>query len=81
VAECIDPWVAKTAVFAKPSPNRSLSMIEKEPFGLVFAKTGSINSDTGVNTAEASCFLIKRCLRVSAFFGKILRTVCAGLPV
>ncbi len=46
-------------VFAKTSPNRSFSIIENEPFGLVFAKTienerfvlvfaktGSINSGT-----------------------------------
>jgi hypothetical protein len=31
-------------VFAKTSTKRSFSMIEKERFGLVFAKTGSLNS-------------------------------------
>ncbi len=33
-------------VFAKISPKRSFSMSENERFGLVFAKTGSINSGT-----------------------------------
>jgi len=33
-------------VFAKASPKRSFSVIENERFGLVFAKTGSINSGT-----------------------------------
>jgi len=41
VPEFIDP------VFAKTSPKRSFSMTEYERFGLVFAKTGSINSSTG----------------------------------
>ncbi len=33
-------------VFAKTSPLRSFSMFKNERFGLVFAKTGSINSGT-----------------------------------
>ncbi len=38
-------------VFAKTSPKRSFSMSENERFGLVFAKSGSINSGTaGVQT-------------------------------
>jgi hypothetical protein len=41
VPEIIDP------VFAKTSPKRSFCMTENERFGLVFAKTGSINSGTG----------------------------------
>ncbi len=40
VPEFIDP------VFTKTSPQRSLSLIENKRFGLVFAKTGSINSGT-----------------------------------
>jgi hypothetical protein len=40
VPEFIDP------VFAKTNPTRSFSMIENEHLGLVFAKTGSINSAT-----------------------------------
>ncbi len=40
-AEFIDPISGKT------SRKRSFSMTENEHFGLVFAKTGSINSDTG----------------------------------
>jgi hypothetical protein len=34
-------------VFTKTSPKRSFSVMENERFGLVFAKTGSINSGTG----------------------------------
>jgi hypothetical protein len=40
VPEIIDP------VFAKTSPTRSFCMTENERFGLVFVKTGSINSCT-----------------------------------
>ncbi len=36
-------------VFAKTSPKRSFSFIENEHFGLIFAKTASINSGTGVS--------------------------------
>ncbi len=43
--EFIDPVLAKT------SPKRSFSVIENERFGLVFAKTGSINSGTGIPQA------------------------------
>ncbi len=35
-------------VFAKTSPKRSFCLIENERFGLVFVKTGSINSGTGL---------------------------------
>ncbi len=35
-------------VFAKTSPKRSFSIIENERFGLVFGKTLSINSGTGL---------------------------------
>ncbi len=45
VSEIIDP------VFLKASPICSFSMTENECFGLVFTKTGSINSGTGVYTA------------------------------
>ncbi len=38
--EFIDP------VFAKTRPKRSFSVIENERFGLVFSKTGSMNSGT-----------------------------------
>jgi hypothetical protein len=34
--------------FTKTSPKRSLCMTENERFGLVFTKTGSINSGKGV---------------------------------
>ncbi len=40
--EFIDPVLAKT------SRKRSFSEIKNERFGLVFAKTGSINSGTGL---------------------------------
>ncbi len=33
-------------VFAETSPKRSFSLTENERFGLVFAKTGSVNSGT-----------------------------------
>ncbi len=36
-------------VFMKTSPKRPFSLIENERFGLVFRKTGSINSGTGMN--------------------------------
>jgi hypothetical protein len=42
VPEFIDP------VFVKTSPKRSFSVIQNERFGLVFVKTGSIISGTGV---------------------------------
>ncbi len=48
VPEIIDP------VFAKTSPKRSFVMTENERFGLVFVKTGSINSDKGY-LDEESC--------------------------
>jgi hypothetical protein len=40
VPEIIDP------VFTKTRPKRSFCMTENERFGLVFTKTGSINSGT-----------------------------------
>ncbi len=43
VPEFIDP------VFGKTSPIRSFSVRQNERFGLVFAKTGSINSGTSVS--------------------------------
>jgi hypothetical protein len=39
-------------VFAKTSSKCSFSVIENERFGLVFAKTGSINSATHPKQAE-----------------------------
>ncbi len=44
VPECTDP------AFAKTSPKRSFSKSENNRFGLVLAKTGSINSGIGVDT-------------------------------
>ncbi len=46
VPEIIDP------VFAKTSQNARFLLSENERFGLVFVKTGSINSGTGVLCAE-----------------------------
>ncbi len=48
VPEIIDP------VFAKTSPKRSVCMTENERFGLVFVKTGSINSGTGGEKKDIS---------------------------
>jgi hypothetical protein len=42
VPEIIDP------VFTKTSPKRSFCITENERFGLVFTKTGSVNSGTEV---------------------------------
>jgi hypothetical protein len=42
VPEIIDP------VFAKTSQNARFLLSENERFGLVFVKTGSINSDTDI---------------------------------
>jgi hypothetical protein len=39
-------------VFAKTSTKRWFSMTENERFGLVFAKTGSINSGTGIKSSD-----------------------------
>ncbi len=44
VPEIIDP------VFAKTSQNARFLLSENERFGLVFVKTGSINSGTGMIT-------------------------------
>jgi hypothetical protein len=44
VPEIIDPVLAKT------SPKRSFCKTENERFGLIFAKTGSINSGTDETT-------------------------------
>ncbi len=38
-------------VFAKTSPKRSFLMTENARFGLDFAKTGSINSDTALRNS------------------------------
>jgi hypothetical protein len=45
-------------VFAKTRPKRSFPVIENERFGLVFAKTRSINSDTGYTLAVSNGFFI-----------------------
>ncbi len=52
--QLIDP------VFAKTSPKRSFCMTENERFGLVFAKTGSINSGTGCSHSAVSILISKR---------------------
>ncbi len=58
VPEFIDP------VFTKTSPKRSFSVIENERIGLVFAKTGSINSGTGV---FSSCLVLKHFSQMARF--------------
>ncbi len=57
VHEFIDP------VFAKTSPKRSFSVIQNEHFGFVFAKTGSIISDTGAG-AESRDYKLQLWLRL-----------------
>jgi len=42
-------------IFAETSPKRTFSIMENERFGLVFAKTGSINSGTD-ETVDMSSF-------------------------
>ncbi len=54
--EIIDP------VFAKTSPKRSFCMTETERFGLVFGKTGSINS---VNVGDLN---LKKYISIIIFF-------------
>jgi hypothetical protein len=46
VPEIIDPVFAKTSQYAR------FLLSEIERFGLVFVKTGSINSGTGVSSAD-----------------------------
>jgi hypothetical protein len=48
VPEIIDP------VFAKTSQNARFLLSENERFGLVFVKTGSINSGTGLLSSRLS---------------------------
>jgi hypothetical protein len=43
MSKFIDP------VFTKTSPKQLLSIIENERFGLLFAKTGSINSGVDIH--------------------------------
>jgi hypothetical protein len=53
VPEIIDP------VFVKTSQNARFLLSENERFGLVFVKTGSINSGTG-GMGIKNAFLIKK---------------------
>jgi hypothetical protein len=64
VPQIIDP------VFMKTSSKRSFSMTENERFGLVFANTGSTNSDTGLLKLLQirAMFFLVRCL--SEFYRK-----------
>jgi hypothetical protein len=61
-------------VFVKTSPKRSYSFIEKERFGLVFAKTGSIISGKGFGTtASQACWVmgthkVKNCVVRKIYF-------------
>ncbi len=45
-------------VFAKTSQNARFLLSENERFGLVFVKTGSINSDTGILAIGTVFFVI-----------------------
>ncbi len=51
--EIIDP------VFAKTSQNDRFLLSENERFGLVFVKTGSINSGTGSLTLQETGFSVE----------------------
>ncbi len=62
----------QTRVFVKTSPKHSYSVIENERFGLVFAKTGSINSGIGHLTMaltlnmvyfEFTIYCVKLCIK------------------
>jgi hypothetical protein len=57
VPEIIDP------VFAKTSQNARFLLSENERFGLVFVKTGSINSGTELNRTDVymACYCIVDC--------------------
>ncbi len=54
VPEIIDP------VFAKTSQNARFLLSENERFGLVFVKTGSINSGTGKESKAILCTLFSK---------------------
>ncbi len=55
VPEIIDP------VFAKTSQNARFLLSENERFGLVFVKTGSINSGTGESNEPAAILSLFMC--------------------
>jgi hypothetical protein len=57
VPEIIDP------VFAKTSQNARFLISKNERFGLVFVKTGSINSGTGVTSKSGKS---KKCVEFSS---------------
>ncbi len=61
VPEFVDP------VFVKTSPKRSFSMTENKRFGLVFAKTGSINSGSGLGAFTFRLHFIHNNMIVSSF--------------
>jgi hypothetical protein len=63
VPEILDP------VFAKTSPKRSFRMTENERFGLVFVKTGSINSGNGLEACLFWCFIDMIVVRVKVSRG------------
>jgi hypothetical protein len=65
VPEIIDP------VFAKTSPKRSFCMSENERFGLVFVKTGSINSGTDVYSVIFRLFRTPASVRKMSLFSCI----------
>ncbi len=61
VPEIIDP------VFAKTSQNARFLLIENNRFGLVFVKTGSINSVTGLWSRTFSVLLQENSVRASNY--------------
>ncbi len=58
--------------FLKTSPKRSISVIENERFGLVFAKTRSINRAQG-------SWNFQKLAAEQPLPGKALRSVCQGM--
>ncbi len=71
--ECID------LVFAKTSPERSFSITENERFGLVFAKTGSINSGISGTGSDSNVLRQKYTLLTCAIQKDWLTYKCALL--
>jgi hypothetical protein len=70
VPEFIDP------VFVKTSPKRSFSVIQNERFGLVFVKTGSIISGTGLELGTDGLSQYKSSLPGHSPPAKLGRTHC-----
>jgi hypothetical protein len=64
--EIIDP------VFAKTSQNARFLLSENERFGLVFVKTGSINSGTSVKTSPQKYVFLEKFSNLLRVFSKVI---------